>query len=231
MKSLSKYLTWGGRIAAALVIGLSAPAAMAAVGTIVGSKHDFTTAASVAYKGVNPNNQICIYCHAPHNNVNVAGTLLWNHASSAATYTLYSSPTMNATTTQPNPVSKVCLSCHDGTVAVDSFGGAAGSAGAIIPAASKAMLGTDLSNDHPISMLYTAAVPDPDLFATTKVVTIGAATASTVGGLLFGTGATATVECSSCHDVHNSTRSTAVEAKLLKITSTGSAICLACHNK
>ena len=52
---------------------------------------------------------------------------LWNHKVTTATYTLYSSPTLKATLSQPTHYgSKLCLSCHDGTVALDSFGGNTG---------------------------------------------------------------------------------------------------------
>ncbi|NKE66832.1 cytochrome c3 family protein [Ramlibacter sp. RBP-2] len=236
MSSLRKHLSWAWRIAAALFFASTAPAAMAAVttvtpGSIVGTKHDFV--ANSTYTGTNNSkNQICIYCHAPHNNYNAAGTLLWNRAyAGAAAYTLYTSGTMNATAPQPNTVSKVCLSCHDGTTAIDAFGGAAGNAATIFAAGAKANLATDLSNDHPISILYTAGTADPDLHLTSNTATIGATAGRPISDLLYGSGATATVECSSCHDVHNSTRNTAETDKLLKITSSGSAICLACHKK
>ena len=96
---------------------LVAGASLASAGTIVGSAHDFS---GQGWSG----GQICVPCHTPHKaNITVADAPLWNHALTAATFTLYSSPTLNATLTQPGGGSKLCFSCHDGTVAINSFGG------------------------------------------------------------------------------------------------------------
>jgi predicted CXXCH cytochrome family protein len=123
-------------------------------------------------------------------------------------------------------VSKLCLSCHDGTVAIDSFGGTTGTNN--ITGASK--LGTDLTNDHPIGITYDAALVTGDggLKAITSAANIGPAGAKTgtIDSNLLNLGK---VECSSCHDVHNT--NTAVSANLLKITNSGSALCLTCHVK
>ncbi|MGB2817380.1 MAG: hypothetical protein WBA53_08730 [Burkholderiaceae bacterium] len=207
-------------LAVGLMALLTAPAASA--GTIVGSNHDLSG------KGYGTT-QICIFCHTPHNALTVVGAPLWNHASSTATYTVYSSPTMNATVGQPGTSSKLCLSCHDGTVAVDSYGGRTGT----IPIAAAANFGTTLSNDHPIGFTYNAALATSDGSLSnpdTKTVTIGTApskTGSITSTMLIG----GVMECASCHDVHNTF--TAVGAGLLKISQTApaSGLCLACHIK
>lgn len=229
MKSQLRCLKWAGLAAASLLLALGATSAQAAIGTIVGSVHDFsTTGPNATYKGTST--QVCIYCHAPHN---TGSTLLWNRATNGATYTLYSSTvssTMNATTGQPGAVSKLCLSCHDGTVAIDSFGGATGSK----MVTGSPLLGTDLSNDHPIGFAYNAALvtADPGLRAVSTAATIGTGNVGTIESkMLFGASGAATVECASCHDVHNSTSGTAVQAKLLKVTTVGSALCTTCHIK
>lgn len=192
-------------------------------GTIVGSKHDFST---TGWAG----GQICVACHAPHNALNPALGPLWNHAQTAATHTPYSSPsgTLNATVGQPGAVSKLCLSCHDGTVAVDSFGGNTGST--TIPAG--ANLGTNLSNDHPVGFTYNSALATADgalADPTVKTVTIGSGASTKTGTIAAVMLYTNQVECASCHDVHNTF--TATTDKLVKITKAGSAICLACHIK
>jgi hypothetical protein len=96
---------------------------------------------------------------------------------------------------QPSGVSKLCLSCHDGTVAEDSFGGQVGTTFM----SGSALVGTDLSNDHPISFTYddTLAGNDGGLYPPST-------TNSGLGGtiaadMLFG----GSMECGSCHDVHN----------------------------
>ncbi len=212
------------------VAGLSASA-----GSIVGSKHDFSAVSGT-------NGQICIACHAPHNTA-LGLTALWNHALSAVTtYTMYntafSSTATGTVDAQPGATSKLCLSCHDGTVAVNSFGGVTGS----VTIAASSNLGTNLTNDHPISVVYDAALVTADgaLFdPATKAANIGTGgtksrTGTISGNLLFNT----KVECASCHDVHNTftvpfaTAGTSGSTnKLVKISMVGSAMCLTCHDK
>jgi predicted CXXCH cytochrome family protein len=224
---MKSQLKWASLAAAAVLLALGATAAQAAIGTVVGSKHDFSASGpNVAYKGTTT--QVCVYCHAPHN-TSTTGQL-WNRAANVASYTLYTSSTLATTTGQPGGVSKLCLSCHDGTIAIDSFGGATGTK----MAAGSALIGTDLSNDHPIGFTYNAALvtSNPSLKAVSTAATIGTGNTGTIENkLLVGTAGSAKMECTSCHDVHNSTTGTAVESKLLKITTAASALCVTCHTK
>ena len=194
----------------------------AAAGSIMGSAHDFT-----AYNW--SGGQVCIACHNPQNaNTSVTVAPQWNHALSAQTYTLYATNSLKANIGQPGMRSKLCLSCHDGTVAVDSFGGVTGSQ--YISRANN--IGATLKDDHPIGFLYDTALANLNgtLFdPSTKSVTIGSGGTTQTGTIaslmLYG----GQVECSSCHDVHN--KYTAGTTGLMKIGSTGSAICVACHSK
>ena len=197
--------------------GLTAIAGLFVAGTaaadITGSAHDFS---GEAYTG-----EICNVCHAPHDGNLVNNAPLWNHVTTngGTGFTMYSSPTIDGTIdATPGGVSLLCLSCHDGTVAVDSFGGVTNGTDFIVPA-DNAYVGIDLSNDHPISITYAG---DGDLAADT-------ASSGVVGGttiaadMLFN----AKVECASCHDVHNAFSLTA----LLKKDNDASALCLTCHLK
>ena len=196
----------------------------ALAGTITGSAHDFTTS---AWSG----GRICVACHAPHKtDTSIADAPLWNHANTAATYTLYSSPTMNATVSQSGGGSKLCLSCHDGTVAVNSFGGVTGST--MISAVNN--LGTNLKASHPIGFTYDTALATADGSLhdpATKSVTIGTGAQSKTGTLaavlLYG----GKMECDSCHDVHNTFTVGSSGTGLVKVDQAGSKVCLACHNK
>lgn len=193
--------------------------AMAWAGTapgsgIASSPHDFS---SKAFAG----GEICIACHTPHNaDTTVADAPLWNHEVTAGPWTPYTSATLDATVGDPDGISKLCLSCHDGSVALDSFGGQTGSNFI----SGDELLGTDLTNDHPLSFTYNAALAttDGELFdPTVKTTALGG---TIQADLLFSD----QVECASCHDVHNSD---AVDEHLLRITDAGSAICLTCHDK
>jgi len=201
----------------ALALTLALP--MAACGAMRGSPHDFT---AQGWSG----GALCGVCHTPHHaDLTVSKAPLWNHKISAATYTLYSSPTLKASLSQPTHYgSKLCLSCHDGTVALDSFGGNTSKVKSPTFIDKAYSVGTDLRETHPIGLIYDAAL------ATAKPGLYNPATRPTaLGGtithdLLFGNGH---LECASCHDVHN----TQNNASLLRIKKDGSAICLTCHNK
>lgn len=192
----------------------------ASAGTIVGSAHDF---AGKAWSG----GQICVACHAPHNTAVLADAPLWNHALSTATYTVYASTTMNAATAQPGATSKLCLSCHDGTVAVNSFGGTTGTT--FLSGADS--MGTALTNDHPIGFTYDAALVAADgaLNPITTAVTIGSGTKTRVGTIASNLLYAGRMECASCHDVHNTF--TAASGKLAKVSMASSALCTTCHTK
>ena len=182
---------------------------------ISGSAHDFSSDAW------NTTGQICIVCHTTHNSdVSVANAPLWNHQSTVATFTPYSSASMNATTGDPDASSKLCLSCHDGTVAVDNFGGQTSGTQFLT---GNTLIGTDLNDDHPVSFTYDQALATNDggLFDPTS-------TMSGLGGtidddLLIG----GQVQCASCHDVHNGSG----VARLLRISNAASGLCLTCHDK
>jgi predicted CXXCH cytochrome family protein len=178
-------------------------------GSIAGSKHDFSG------KGWG-SNEICVFCHTPHNaNKTVTGSQLWNHQVSTATYAVYSSPTLQGTPEQPRGPSKLCLSCHDGTVAIDAFGNQNGNH--YISGATK--LGTDLSNDHPISIYW-----DHQTDQTSCSNCHSTHPMKFTSVLPF---YSHYMECSTCHEPHNK----GPEAKMLRKSLTGSAICLHCHGK
>ncbi len=182
---------------------------------LTGSKHDFTALGW-------GNSQICLPCHAPHNNKNLVGQLLWNHDTTAASYTLYSNPaSLDAVPGQPSATSKFCLSCHDGTVALDAYGSHASTT----YISGNALLGTDLSNDHPISFIYDAALVSADQAKAGGVIGLKAPAVVTAAGLPLFSGM---MECATCHDVHNKHGNT---AGLLNIANAGSALCLGCHIK
>ena len=131
---------------------------------------------------------------------------------------MYTSPTIDGTIdATPSGVSLLCLSCHDGTVALDAFGGGGG--GETIGVAYGYANGTDLSNDHPISITYAG---DGDLAASTAASGVTGGTTIDADMLFAGK-----VECASCHDVHNAFN----VALLLKKSNANSALCLTCHTK
>ena len=211
----SNRKAWAGvaLAAAAIAIGVSSPS----FSQIEGSAHDLSA--------LHPNAQICVFCHTPHGaDTSVTDAPLWNHEVTTQTYELYNSPTLDATMEQPSGASRLCLSCHDGTVAVDSYGGNQG----VIFLGGDLAIGADgLANDHPVSFLYTDALADIDGELHPPTSSSSGLGSTIDDDLLFN----GYLHCSSCHDVHNGPRAAAVNDNLLVITQTGSQLCLTCHDK
>ena len=205
----SKKLTGLAAIAGLLFAGtLSAQ-------TIVGTDHDLSTVQGTG-------GEICVVCHTPHNaDLTVSEAPLWNHETTAATFTVYTSPTFDGGPSgQPVGASKLCLSCHDGTVALDAFGGGAGTGGNVITG--NALVGTDLSNDHPISFTYDSALATSDGGLADPATATSGLGGTIDGDMLFA----GNMECASCHDVHDNSL-----PPFLRLSNAASAMCLTCHNK
>lgn len=118
--------------------------------------------------------EICVFCHTPHAGEPSRGPL-WNRLAGTATIVPYTSATLTGgtvaagmgTALAPGSVSLACLSCHDGTQAMNTLINAPGSNGYTAGGAAFGTLvsGTgqitgvakidgDLTNDHPIGMKY-----------------------------------------------------------------------------
>jgi len=140
---------------------------------IKGTKHDLSITGGGSVKAISET-QICIFCHTPHN-ANPAYPL-WNHQLSAVTnYKHYISNTLQSYTNEGEAppidgISKLCLSCHDGTVAVGSVASrfddiqmesspCLDAAGQLIDGVGcGGFIGTDLSGGHPISIVFNEAL-------------------------------------------------------------------------
>ncbi|WP_456381073.1 cytochrome c3 family protein [Thiolapillus sp.] len=207
----------------AAIAGLSASAAIHA--GIVGSAHDFSAFGW-------SNGEICTVCHTPHNATNADIAPLWGHTLSTASYQVYQSVYSAPRDTifaqgaihPPGPESLVCLSCHDGTVALDSFGGNVGSS----YISGTGLIGTDLRDDHPIGVEWTHQVVWENTTANCTKCHIDIPMPFDKMPLPFfkSTGA-ARMECSTCHDPHNGDSN----EMLLRKTNAGSSLCLHCHDQ
>ena len=75
-------------------------------------------------------NEICVYCHTPHGANSQVNAPLWNRTVNTGEYQIYDKPrTLNRPIGQPGPNSLTCLSCHDGTISIDSIINMPGSGG------------------------------------------------------------------------------------------------------
>ncbi len=248
-------------ISLVLVFGTIAMAGSTPGTGIKGTYHDLSTLGSSNAMGDSldhtTQNRICVYCHAPHNTFPADTTLnkyrpLWNHTASLnSTFTMYSNGTdvpgsishqsqamaLLTGPATPGSVSMLCLSCHDGSQAPNSYGyssntAPAKSSGTAQAIGARAVIGLNgnLSNHHPIGFNYEQAQAlDNELRVSTHDIsaqTGGAFTPGpgTIADLMWG----GNVECVSCHDVHNTGNK---GPKFTWIDDTQSALCLACHVK
>ena len=243
---------------------------------VVGSQHDLTTGGNAQGQTANTD-EVCVFCHTPHGSDVNAPVPLWNKVlGDPGSYTQYSSlqtPTFDSTEAPVGSVSLACLSCHDGSQAMDVVLNLPGSGGHSTagqeidtPAVAKMtgtpvpMLGTDLTDDHPISMQYggggplaadadgvfTGSLGDPDFRAPVKATVNGpiwwvdspvgtALTREKTDMILYARDDLGTVqpfvECGSCHDPHNDLTSGPTTVAFLRIDNTASQICTTCHVK
>jgi predicted CXXCH cytochrome family protein len=185
------------------------------VAQISGSAHDFSQATWSS-------GRICEPCHVPHT-ASISSTVpLWGRPEKTTAYTLYNSPTMEFSPDQPGEYSTFCLSCHDGTVALNSYGGQTGST----YISGDALIGTDLSDDHPVGLRWAHQDTESGNCSNCHNMHMGGT------GLIselpfFGETGNKKIECATCHDPHG----TAGYPKLLRKSKTFSELCFHCHTK
>ena len=168
-------------------------------------------------------NASCTFCHAPHSGLGGV-TPLWAQTLSQASYSPYTSTTYHETGGTKPPLgvtSSLCLSCHDGTVAV----GQSSPYGKIQMTGNFAQgdsFGTDLTSSHPFSLILPLK-DAPDLVA--SLVTQGR-TADPLQKVKLING---NIECTSCHDPHVQNNDRIAQGFLVRDSSSGQ-MCLACHD-
>jgi len=168
---------------------------------------------------------VCIFCHTPHHATSV--TPLWSRKlnDDPESYTPYTSKTLNpaAKPGQPLGASRLCLSCHDGTVALGMLAGDRQIASLPrLPASRPSNLSTDLSDDHPISFSYFIA-------GTTSNNLKNPQSLSPAIKLENGN-----MECTACHDPHRDRYPPADDPLksgmfLVMDNNKKSALCVECH--
>ncbi|SRR6266568_2491749 len=156
-----------------------------AFGTVNHDPSSFTATNPNTYKATgdttgNPKGQqICIFCHTPHNANVEGGAPLWNRRFSTVTFSRYSSATLQIrvnsaartpakyddTSTpawQPDGSSKLCLSCHDGVASLGDVlsGGPIAMTNDVISGIASFNPSTNKmkTGHHPISFVYNSAV-------------------------------------------------------------------------
>lgn len=198
-----------------LMVALGAASPALAQQSVVDSPHNLSAGGPGAIRA-SSEEQVCIFCHAPHNASPIRP--LWNRAMPTDAYAIYTSRALDAEPGQPTGSSKMCLSCHDGTIALGSVVsrdtpiGMVGGVVTIPPGPSN--LGTDLRDDHPISFPYDSslAVSDPKLKDPSLLpheVRLDE---------------NRELQCTACHDAHDDSL-----GKFLVMHNENSQLCLSCH--
>ena len=197
-----------------LILGLGVLAAAADVAT---TKHNLSVSGPGAIKATDES-QICVFCHTPHNARPISP--LWNRRDSGSTYVPYTSSTAVAVPGQPTGSSVLCLSCHDGTIALGEVLSRATSipmaGGTTTLPTGAGRLGTDLSDDHPVSFVYSAGLASQRGELVNPATLTGAIKLDASGQL----------QCTSCHNAHDD-----IFGKFLVMSNRGSGLCQTCHTK
>lgn len=209
------------------MVFMATTAALAQPGNISGSAHDFRSEAWAGNTGTTAtaNGDLCVVCHTPHfGDVSVSLAPLWAHDVTTGPWDPYTGTDMQATVGDPDGSSILCLSCHDGTVALDSYGG---NTGTTFLDTLNIPTGTDLTDDHPVSFVFNTALSTSDGFLydpSTKSSGVGTSPGTIAQDMLD---ANSKVQCPSCHKVHNEYNN----PTLLIKSNDGSALCTTCHSK
>ena len=202
------------RLFTMVFLALAAPAVLAAVST---TKHNLSVSGPGTIKATGES-QICVFCHTPHSAA--PNSPLWNRRSPGSTYTPYSSSTAVAIPGQPTGASILCLSCHDGTIALGEILSSTTpislAGGVTTMPVGTGRLGTDLSDDHPISFAYTATLASQRGELVNPATLTGAVKLDSSGQM----------QCTSCHNAHDDSN-----GKFLVRSNTASALCQTCHVK
>jgi hypothetical protein len=242
LRKLTIAITLTGLMAGAAYAGLAPRTG------INGSKHDMNTLAGATQDELA---RTCVFCHTPHNaTLNMDGPL-WNRNPISVGPAAYQWKTpANADLIIPDDPAvgptRLCLSCHDGSIAADSHNSNRHQTG------TKKLSGTakiDTFTSHPIGFDYEAAVAlrgtDELVPSSTPFLDSVPANFDTHNRGAAGTGkkisetlyAGGFMTCASCHEVHNRTnyKTTATGAGaynyFLHAAQEGSALCLSCHIK
>jgi hypothetical protein len=229
---------------------------------INGSLHDMN-----AVVGATPDAFLrsCVFCHTPHNAAtgSVDPQPLWNRSDSTLSPAAYGwvAPA-NLTIAIGDPLigpSRLCASCHDGSIAVDSHNTNKATVGGLKLGATNPKRIADLTITHPIGFVYSEAVTARPGELVDPAVGFLDAPSSKLSSVVNAAGYSfnthdrtdATLPkssvkiadtlysgymtCASCHDVHNTTNAASDTGKsynyFLRAREEGSAICLSCHIK
>jgi predicted CXXCH cytochrome family protein len=185
--------------------------------SVVTTKHNLSVSGPGSVRA-SQESQVCIFCHTPHNAS--PSSPLWNRRDPGSSYTPYNSSTAVASPGQPTGASLLCLSCHDGTIALGDVLSRSTNismrSGVSTMPTGPGRLGTDLSDDHPISFTYNNTLANQNGELVNPSTLTNEARLDSNGRL----------QCTACHDAHDNTY-----GKFLVKNNIRSGLCITCHDK
>ncbi len=237
-----------------LIIALStvlftAPTAGAAPTLVKDSKHNLSASGPGTYKAQSPalggTTEICVFCHTPHGGNTEAP--LWNRSTTQSGYVPYASDVMSLMSiTAENPSTgsasaihikktRVCLTCHDGTVALGKLvnmpydsGGTevAMTPNTKIQQQDAGYIGLDLSDDHPVAVQHDNGKDGELKSPVSSLTRVRLYTTDASNNVIETKNNGGYVECTSCHDPHDNEY-----GNFLVDPNHNSSICTSCHDK
>jgi predicted CXXCH cytochrome family protein len=197
-----------------MLVGLLAlPAAVHGQTQIALTKHNLTASGPGPVRTTDASTGLCVFCHTPHS-ANPTRAL-WNRALPGVSYQLYTSSTLKAQLNQPTGSSRLCLSCHDGVLALGNLRVPPKGSNIVLGALTgSTVLGTNLSSDHPISFVYDNAL------ALSRGELANPLTLPSKVRL----DDTNQIQCTTCHDPHENR-----QPNFLRMDNRFGAMCTSCH--
>ncbi len=180
-------------------------------GGVVGSKHDLSVTGPGSHRATSERSP-CVFCHGTH----MAGPGLGDRPTDVQrSFKPYQSSTMSSPVDDPSGASRVCLSCHDGTIALgktltQSIKMAGGD---FLAPGQRGYIGTDLRGSHPVSFMPRDAQK----------------THAPRSGDRVRLDRSGQVQCTSCHDPHSEAGGDPKHRMFLLKPLDNSVLCSTCH--
>lgn len=215
------------RLGVGVVLSLATVAPEAQQSGVATTLHNLSVSGPGEVRSLNET-QICKFCHVPH--TAIENEPLWGHALSQAQYKTPVVRRKGGVTPAPQPdgASRLCLSCHDGTVAIGDVHGSrktlSMSGSARITPGRRGHIGTDLSGSHPISVVVPET-PDPEDVADTALIPRSVIESNREVKL----DPAGKIQCTTCHDPHADSYYKPGATPHFFVKPTVTEVCTACH--
>jgi hypothetical protein len=205
-------------------------ASAAAQESVISTLHNLSVTGPGDVRALNEA-EVCKFCHIPHNAV--VNDPLWGHALSKVQYTtskLRLDKEDPTSAPQPDGSSRLCLSCHDGSVALGDIGQGANAIAMAgtqrLEARNRGFLGTDLSGSHPVSF----RVPDGDAVTRDTIRDIGLKPLGMVkSDSAVRLDGQDKMQCTTCHDPHSDRYYEEGRVPRFWVKPSVEEVCLTCH--